>query len=309
MLNLSRIISWKFFVLLSLLVIMTALFLRIPEACQETITYRIGRVDDRFGLNRQEFALAVNMAAAMWGKPMGKELFREDTRGAIEINLVYDYRQEASDKLKKLNYKIENTRTSYDELRTRLENLKTDYDQKNTALAGDFSLYNTRVNTLNANMEYWNRRGAIPDNIYKKLTQEKDELNSLREALKSRQDDLKQSADMINSMVVVMNEIAANINIDSADYRNTGEALGREFCEGYYETKNGKQTINIYQFDNDYRLVRVLAHELGHALGLNHSADPRAVMHRIIGSDIIELSADDIAALQKKCNADYISKR
>jgi len=278
-----------------------AIFLRVPKPCQETITYRIGKVDDRFGLARNEFALAVNMAAAIWGKPLSRELFREDSQGAIEINLVYDYRQEASDKLKKLNYKIENTKTSYEDLKARLESLKTEYDQGNTILAGDFSLYNARINTLNANVGYWNRRGGIADDVYKKLTQEKNELESQREKLELRQDDLRRLADTINSIVVVINEIAANINLDSVNYHNTGEALGREFCEGFYESKNGKQTINIYQFDNDYRLVRVLAHEFGHALRLNHSADPQAVMYRLMQSDVIELSADDIAALQRRC--------
>lgn len=303
-----KTISWKSIVLVLLLAIMTVLFLRISKPCQETITYRIGNVDERFGLTREQFAQAVNMAAVMWGKTLDKELFREDSQGTIEINLVYDYRQEASEKLKKLNYKIDNTKTSYEDLKARLENLKMEYGQKSSALANDLNLYNSRINAFNANMEYWNRQGTIPDNVYRKLTQEKNALNSLRETFKLRQDELKQSMDMINSMVIVINEIAARINVDAADYRNTGDTLGREFCEGYYEVKNGKQTINIYQFDNDYRLVRVLAHELGHALGLKHSADPNAVMYRLVRSDVINLSSDDVAALQKRCNADSTSK-
>jgi predicted Zn-dependent protease len=90
--------------------------------------------------------------------------------------------------------------------------------------------------------------------------------------------------------------------MDLVNYQNTGDALGREFCEGFYESKNVQQTINFYQFDNYYRLVRVLAHEFGHALRLNHSDDSKAVMYRLIQSDKIELSPDDIVALQRRCN-------
>jgi archaellum component FlaC len=266
------------------------------------MTYRIGKVDERFGLTRQEFAVAVNMAEAIWEKPLARELFREDPQGAIEINLIYDYRQEASDKLKKLNYRIDNTKSSYEDLKARLENLKTEYDRRNNALAGDSDIYNSRINKFNANVEYWNRHGGLMENVYKKMMQEKDDLNSLREKLMVQQEDLRRLVDTINSMVVVVNEIATNINMDLVNYQNTGDALGREFCEGFYESKNGKQTINIYQFDNYYRLVRVLAHEFGHALKLNHSADPKAVMYRLIQSDKIELSLDDIAALQRRCN-------
>ena len=300
--NWFKISSWKLFFLIGLLIILAILFLRMSQPCQETITYRIGKVDERFGLAPQKFAIAVNMAAAIWEKPFARELFREDPQGAIEINLIYDYRQEASDKLKKLNYKIDNTKSSYEDLKARLENLKAEYDRRNTILASDSNIYNLRINTFNANVEYWNRHGGLIENVYKKLMQEKDELNSLREKLMVQQEDLRRLVDTINSMVVVVNEIATNINLDLVNYRNYGDALGREFCEGFYEIKNGKQTINIYQFDNDYRLVRVLAHEFGHALRLNHSADPKAVMYRLIQSDKIELSPDDIAALQRRCN-------
>jgi predicted Zn-dependent protease len=301
--NLPKIISWKFFLLLGLLIILAVIFLRMPKPCQETITYRIGKVDDQFGLSRQEFAVAVNMAAAMWGKPVSRNVFREDTQGAIEINLIYDYRQEASDKLKKLNYKIDNTKTSYENLKARLGDLKSEHEQRNALLTRDLNIYNSRISTLNSNVEYWNRRGEVTDNVYKKLTQEKDELEYLRETLKVKQEDLRRLADTINSMVVVINEIATNINLDLFNYQNTGNALGHEFCEGLYEIKNGKQTINIYQYDNDYRLVRVLAHEFGHALGLNHSANSNAVMYRLIKSDVIELSPDDIATLHKRCDS------
>jgi hypothetical protein len=299
--NWFKISSWKLFFLIGLLIILAVIFLR-PQPCQETITYRIGKVDERFGLARQEFAVAVNMAVAIWEKPLARELFREDPHGAIEINLIYDYRQEASDKLKKLNYKIDNTKSSYEELKARLENLKAEYGRRNNILASDSAIYNLRIDTFNKNVEYWNRHGGLVENVHKKLMQEKDELNSLREKLMVQQDELRRLVDTINSMVVVVNEIATNINLDLVNYQNTGDALGREFCEGFYEIKNGKQTINVYQFDNDYRLVRVLAHEFGHALKLNHSADPKAVMYRLIQSDKIELSSDDIAALQRRCN-------
>jgi hypothetical protein len=110
--NLTKIISWRLF-LLSALIILAAAFLRAVSPCQELSTYRIGKVDERFGLTRQELAIAVYMAAAIWGKPPSHELFREDHNGIIEINLVYDYRQEATDDLKKLNFKINNTEDAF----------------------------------------------------------------------------------------------------------------------------------------------------------------------------------------------------
>ncbi len=276
--------------------------MRTASPCQEPLTYRIGKVDEQFGLTRQEFTIAVDMAAAMWGKQLSHELFRKDHDGTIEINLVYDYRQEATDNLKKLNFKINNTKDSYGELKSRLESLKAEYEQKNVALNVSFNAYNTRVNAFNTENISWSRRGNAPENVYKRLTSEKNDLNSLRENLQTQQDELKKLTNTINSLVVVINEIATNYNLNLVNYQNTGNLLGHEFCEGFYEYKDGKQSITIYQFDNDYRLVRVLAHEFGHALGLKHSEDQKAIMYRLIQSDTIELSADDIASLNARCN-------
>ena len=288
--------------MLIVLIILAVAFLRTASPCQEPVTYRIGKVDERFSLTRQEFAIAVDMAATMWGKSLSRELFREDHNGTIEINLLYDYRQEATDNLKKLNFKINNTKDSYGELRSRLESLKSEYEQKNAALNVSFVAYNTRVDAFNTENKSWSRRGGAPESVYKRLTSEKNDLNSLRENLQTQRDELKRLTDTINSLVIVINEIATNYDLDLVNYQNTGNILGHEFCEGLYEYKNGKQSITIYQFDNDYRLVRVLAHEFGHAVGLKHSEDQKAVMYRLIQSDIIELSADDIASLKERCN-------
>ena len=297
----SKTIGWRFFFLLAILIVLIVSFMRTPKPCQEPITYRLGKVDERFNLTREEFRTAVNIAAAMWGKPFYRDLFREDPKGIIEINLRYDYRQEATDRLKKLNYKIDRSRSSYEELKSRLENLKMEYEQKKAGLNSDFNDYNEKVNAFNTESESWNRRGEVPQSVHTRLMKEKDELVILNDNLHTRQEEMKSLVDTINSIVVVLNEITSNNNLDLVDQQDIGNTLGREFCEGFYEYKNGKRSITIYQYDNEHRLVRVLAHEFGHALGLNHSKSAGAVMYPIIQSDSPELATDDITALKGRC--------
>ncbi len=292
---------FRFLFLLMILTVLVIIFYRMPRPCQEPLTYSIGKVDERFGLSRQEFADSVRRAASVWAKPFSRELFREDLKGTIEINLIYDYRQEATDRLKSLNYQIGNTKNSHDELKLRLENLKSEYEQKNSELATDFNTYNSRVGAFNVEIESRQRQGGIKEDGYKKLMEEKGELHTLRARLLSRQEELKNMADTMNSMVVVINEIAAHYNLDMVNYQDAGKKLGSEFCEGNYESKGGKQTITVYQFDKGDRLVRVLVHEFGHALGLQHNDNPNAVMYRLNQSDSLELAPDDITALGELC--------
>jgi len=221
----------------------------------------------------------------------------------IEVNLIYDYRQEASDKLKSLNYKIENTKSSYEDLKSRLEVLKSEYEQRKAELTGDFNAYNTRVNAFNAAIQAGRQRGGFSEQSYRRLMTEKEELDSMRESLRNRQEETKNMADTINSLVVVTNEIATNYNLDVVNYRDENKKLGTEFCEGNYTSKGGRRTITIYQFDNGARLVRVLAHEFGHALGLIHNNSSEAIMYRLNQSDSLELAPADIAALKARCGA------
>jgi predicted Zn-dependent protease len=122
-----------------------------------------------------------------------------------------------------------------------------------------------------------------------------------------RQVELKERADNLNTMVVVINEIATSLNLEVVNYNNTGKQLGNEFGEGRYERKNGRQTITIFYFNNRDRLVRVLAHELGHALGLKHNNNPDALMYRLNQSKAIELAPEDLAALKARCGRNGFS--
>jgi hypothetical protein len=64
------------------------------QGCLTPISYRIGALDSRFGITREDFGRAVEEAAGLWESAWGRKLFVRG--GAVKINLVYDNRQEAT---------------------------------------------------------------------------------------------------------------------------------------------------------------------------------------------------------------------
>lgn len=297
----KKILILELIFLLCIAAVLFVIILQIPKPCQEPLTYRLGRIDEKFGLTRLEFSMAVRKAAAIWGKPLSRELFREDPQGKIEISLVYDYRQETSDKLKQLNNRMAGAKDLYESMKMHYDSLKSEYEQKRETLENDLRAHNTRINAFNAEIEYLKRQGGVTETHRSRLMLVKNELDSARENLKIRQDEIKRLVDEIKSMTLVINENVARQNQNVDHYRDIGRRLSGEFQEGFFESKKGKKSITIYHFDNEAKLVRLLVHEFGHALKLNHSDNPDAVMYRMNRFDTAELSADDIAALKARC--------
>ena len=235
--------SLRVYLLLITLIVLVIIYYRMPRPCQEPLTYRIGTVDARFGLSRQEFADSAGKAASIWGKPYARALFREEPDGKIEINLVYDYRQEAADKLKKLHYAIGTTKGTYDDMKVRFENLKAEYERKNSALANDSNAYNRRLGVYNAEIEAGRQRGAVTEAVYRRMTAEKGELNDMRENLQARQEEVKMIADILNNMTVVINDIAANYNLDVVKSHGYGQQTGQRVLRGRL-CQQGRQADN-----------------------------------------------------------------
>ncbi len=229
--------------------------------CDFTIPYQIGIYDDRFGVSKDEFLVSIEKAEKIWDNAIGKQLFLNESDQKfktedLKINLVYDARQDSTQKLNELDSVIDTNKSSYEKMKAEYDKLKADYlKNKNTidlSNESEVSAFNQKV----------------------------DELNNLA-------NELNKSGMAVNNKV--------------SEYNKIDQGLGNEFEEGIYKSSKDGEEIDIYQFKDKDNLVRVLAHELGHALSLDHSEDPNSIMYYLNSGDGLIPSPDDIKMLKNHC--------
>ncbi len=275
--------------------------------CSKPIKYTLGTFDTRFNLSKDSFLQALREAENIWEEPFNRDFFTyeenitSEIRNILKVNLVYDYRQEATSKLASLGIVVSENKTSYDMLREKFTKLKGEYTKM-------LEIFNTRLNTFevaNKNFEtsvnFWNAKGGAPQKEFDELNKIQDALEIESAELKRIQEVINNVADEINALVVVLNRLASILNLSVDQYNAVNEERGESFQEGVYISDGVNKKIDVYEFSNRDKLVRVLAHEFGHALGLDHVEDSKAIMYSLNHGKSKVLSKMDMDALKVKC--------
>jgi len=271
--------------------------------CEKPITYDIGTFDTKFGISEEYFLSALASAEKIWEEPYGKELFEHKEGGELKINLVYDYRQEATAKLKALGLDVEETKVSYDKIKAKYNSLKAEYNTVTKEYDARIKIFEERRKAYEAEVEKWNSKGGAPQGEYEKLQAEGKALQAESIQLQKMQAEINELVANINSLVVVLNRLADVLNITVREYNEVSTERGESFEEGVYHSDANGEYIEIYEFSDKNKLIRVLAHELGHALGLEHTEDTKAIMYKLNQGSNLSLTEGDMKLLEAKCGA------
>jgi predicted Zn-dependent protease len=271
---------------------------KIDAVCRTPITYRIGNVDSRFGTSPEEIHRIALTAEGIWEDRLKTDLFVYDENGRVPINLVFDERQQNADLEAELREDLEakegmseTVAAQYERLIAEFRSLKKQYESRVVA-------YEKTLNAYNKEVTDWNNRGGAPEPVLKDLKEEEEDLRTEQEALQTL-------SGKLNKIVADLNRIGARGNALIKDYNtiveeyNTRFSDTHEFAQGDY----GNNAINIYQFDSEDELAIVLAHEMGHALSLDHVTNERSIMYHNMGKQSVEegLTEEDLAEYNRMC--------
>lgn len=270
--------------------------------CQEPITYQLGTFDQHFNISQKNFLAAVSEAEQILEKPIDLNLFKYSPSGTIKINLIYDYRQDATVKLRQLDIEVKDDQATYNKLKIKYTTLtKTNLIDK-AKLDSKIAELDRLTAVYNAKVQSWNRRGGVPPAEIEQLQAQETALNQLLTELKTQQKLFNEQVDELNALANTLNRLAKTLNLSAEHYNTIGASRGSEFAEGTYVSSAGAQSINIYQYDDTRQLVRLLAHELGHALGLEHVSSTKAIMYYLNNGVNEKLTPADLVELKQHCN-------
>lgn len=293
--------------------------------CRVGLDWYVDYVDPRFGLSVGEVGEAAATAAEMWNEAAGRPLFAQSAGDhGISIRLLYDHRQELQDQLNVAEQGIDRLRQQIalmdSELADERQQLQTSQSELET-LSEQINTDNSRINEIIAQNS--NRRGQVSADVARQVSRMQAEVQSAIDSYNEQVEELNQTQAEFNTKVELRNRVAeqqsaliSQRNAKVRNNRNEWARAGLESNAGLHtiQTRTRRNTtsvhderISIFSVNNEQALVAVLAHELGHAIGLSHVDGRYSIMSANLeqveaGVYPQYLTEQDTKALQNLCD-------
>lgn len=268
------------------------------NVCPVPIGYRVATIDEHFNLSKEQAKLYLEQAEKVWEGEVDRELFYYDENADLVVNFVFDERQAIADSEHSRRSYLDAQKAEHEKVFATIEALQKEYDSLSAAYERKVDDYERRLAAYNEKVSSYNDRGGAPSDVFAELEREKEALNQEATGLTKTAGDLNTLVTEINQLGEKGNRLVEEYNREVARY-NKQFGFSREFTQGDYQGDE----INVYKFSDENELQSVLAHELGHALGIGHVEGESSVMYYLLEdtSTTPVLSSEDKAELVTLC--------
>ena len=257
--------------------------------CEVPIGWRIGKLDPAFNLTRMEAEAVGRRAAALWNDAVGKSLFVYNDANGFPINFSYDERQH---KILRETL-LESNIASYDlEIVNRLDMLQFQEENLRQQLR-KFAQEKEKLATDIASLQR-QLAGGVPAQ----------KLEHQRRQLMRWQNDLQTEAEWQNEQQKQWQWQQQNINStirDRNDLLPTSQPPPVNFEMGLMQIDKMQRTMTIFAFHSHKDLVLTMAHEFGHALGIDHTEAADSLMYTSFSTSQQDITVTDLNAFNQQC--------
>ena len=292
------------FLLLALNILPPALSGTQIVPCREPLTYRFGDIDPRFNIKKAALANIMEEVESLWRTALNKDLLTYSENGEVMIYLRYGDEQERTEEERSLSRRIQSKQAQVELLQDEYDRLAKSFEKQKGAFESSLNQFNNAVDTYNERLNQWDNWQNIPSDKQQDLKQMQQQINRQQIDLNRKQQNLESLRKRTNAKSKRLNQMIDEQNRLVEEY-NRRFSKPHKFDQGRYVREGKDERINIYQFSNKAELKTVLAHEAGHALGLDHVENSESVMYPMMGAQNIfdlSLTMEDIAAIKELCN-------
>lgn len=273
-------------------------YVATAEVCPVPIHYRLSEYDPRFSLSAEEIKLVLLEAEQAWEKATGRELFVYDEEAEFTINFIFDERQRQALNEEELRAQLNEKESQSNKTLEQVTKLNRNYEVLKAKYETGVTAYNSRLRSYNARVDEVNASGGADQGEMEELTREKRSLATEGEELEVMTTSLRKLVEEINNLGEYGNQLINDYNKEVVFYNDSYGEAGA-FTQGEFVGDK----INIYKFSDRNELSKVIAHEFGHALGLEHVEKAEAIMYYLLEQQPAQLtlSSEDVSAFKSVC--------
>jgi predicted Zn-dependent protease len=289
----------------------------------------IGTIDKHYSdkISKEQLKLILSDIEKQLESQLGYNVF-DYSMGGKPINIVYVKPSYKKRRILSKQAKLEKLTTQITALNNSLAIQQTKIKIKKIKLKQEYKTLNNAISLLNTKIMNINKRKATSqdehDKLQKAIAKEQNSIKKKTTSLKQQQSKLNKEISRFKRKIDKYNTLIARYYRVNREI----ESLSKNFIEVKGITKsntntqytsyimNGKKTttkkttttmqrIEIYDFEDLQTLKVVLAHELGHLVGVGHIDVKGALMHPLMQEEQkkqLSLTYDDMQVFDEALN-------